>query len=102
MKLAVVGGGSTYSPELVDGMARLRDVLPLEELVLVDPDEDRLGLVGPFAKRIMAAYDHPAKVSWTSDLDTGIDSASAVVLQLRVGGQAARHRDESWPMDCGC
>ena len=102
MKLAVVGGGSTYTPELVDGMARLRDVLPLEELVLVDPDAHRLGLVGPFAQRIMAAHDHPAKVSWTSDLDAGIDSANAVVLQLRVGGQAARHRDESWPLDCGC
>jgi len=102
MKLAVVGGGSTYTPELVDGMARLRDVLPLEELVLVDPDAHRLGLVGPFAQRIMTAYDHPAKISWTSDLDAGIDSADAVVLQLRVGGQAARHRDESWPMDCGC
>lgn len=102
MKLAVVGGGSTYTPELVDGMARLRDVLPLEELVLVDPDEHRLGLVGPFSQRIMAAYEHPAKISWTTDLDAGIDSANAVVLQLRVGGQAARHRDESWPMECGC
>ena len=102
MKLAVVGGGSTYTPELVDRMARLRDVLPLEELVLVDPDAHRLELVGRFSQRIMAAYDHPAKVSWTSDLDAGIDSANAVVLQLRVGGQAARHRDESWPLECGC
>jgi 6-phospho-beta-glucosidase len=102
MKLAVVGGGSTYTPELVDGMARLRDVLPLEELVLVDPDKHRLELVGPFSQRIMAAHDHPARISWTSDLDEGIDSADAVVLQLRVGGQAARHRDESWPMECGC
>jgi 6-phospho-beta-glucosidase len=102
MKLAVVGGGSTYTPELVDGMARLRDQLPLEELVLIDPDLHRLELVGGISQRIMAAYDHPAKISWTSDLDAGIDSAGAVVLQLRVGGQAARHRDESWPLECGC
>jgi 6-phospho-beta-glucosidase len=102
MKLAVVGGGSTYTPELVDGMARLRDQLPLEELVLVDPDAHRLELVGGFSQRIMAAYDHPAKVWWTSDLDAGIDAADAVVLQLRVGGQAARQRDETWPLDCGC
>ena len=102
MKLAVVGGGSTYTPELVDGMARLRDQLPLEELVLIDPDPHRLELVGGVSQRIMAAYDHPAKISWTSDLDAGIDSASAVVLQLRVGGQSARHRDESWPLECGC
>jgi 6-phospho-beta-glucosidase len=102
MKLAVVGGGSTYTPELVDGMARLRDALPLEELVLVDPDARRLELVGGVSRRIMARHGHPAKVSWTSDLDSGIDSAGAVVLQLRVGGQAARHRDETWPLDCGC
>ena len=102
MKLAVVGGGSTYTPELVDGMARLRDLLPLEELVLVDPDAHRLELVGGVSQRIMAAYDHPAKVTWTSDLDAGIDAANAIVLQLRVGGQAARHRDESWPLECGC
>jgi 6-phospho-beta-glucosidase len=102
MKLAVVGGGSTYTPELVDGMARLRDALPLEELVLVDPDARRLELVGGVSRRIMARHGHPAKVSWTSDLDAGLDSAGAVVLQLRVGGQAARHRDETWPLDCGC
>jgi 6-phospho-beta-glucosidase len=102
MKLAVVGGGSTYTPELVDGMARLRDALPLDELVLVDPDQHRLELVGGVSQRIMARHGHPATVSWTSDLDAGIDSAGAVVLQLRVGGQAARNRDESWPLDCGC
>ena len=49
MKLAVVGGGSTYTPELIDGFARLRDALPVEELVLVDPAADRLELVGGLA-----------------------------------------------------
>ena len=55
MKLAVVGGGSTYTPELIDGFARLRDTLPVEELVLVDPAGDRLELVGGLARRIFAA-----------------------------------------------
>jgi 6-phospho-beta-glucosidase len=45
MKLTVVGGGSTYTPELIDGFARLRDTLPVEELVLVDPAPERLELV---------------------------------------------------------
>src|ERR1039457_803246 len=98
MKLAVVGGGSTYTPELVDGMARLRDQLPLEELVLVDPDPHRLELVGGGSHRILAASAPPSKISWPSDLDAGIDSAGAVALKLRVGGQAPRHRDESWPL----
>jgi 6-phospho-beta-glucosidase len=102
MKLAVVGGGSTYTPELVDGIARLSTDIKISELVLVDPDSERLAVVGPFSARIMARYGHPAPVSWTSDLDAGVDGAGAVLLQLRVGGQATRQRDETWPLEFCC
>ncbi|MFI1433145.1 6-phospho-beta-glucosidase [Streptomyces lydicus] len=102
VKLAVVGGGSTYTPELIDGFARLRDVLPLEELVLIDPALDRLEMVGGLARRIFARQGHPGRISWTDDLDAGIDGADAVLLQLRIGGQAARNQDETWPLECGC
>ncbi|MGP9020791.1 6-phospho-beta-glucosidase [Streptomyces sp. BR1] len=102
MKLAVVGGGSTYTPELVDGFARLRDTLAISELVLVDPAADRLELVGGLARRIFARQDHPGKITTTSDLDAGVQGADAVLLQLRVGGQAAREQDETWPLECGC
>ena len=102
MKVAVIGGGSTYTPELIDGFARLADQVDITEIVLVDPDQGRLGVVGPFSARIMRAYGHPAAVRWTSDLDSGLDGAGAVLLQLRIGGQAARHRDETWPHKCGC
>ena len=102
MKLAVVGGGSTYTPELVDGIARLADDVKVTELILVDPDQARLDLVGPVSARIMRRYGHPARLRWTTDLNEGLDGASAVVLQLRVGGQAARQRDETWPLDYGC
>jgi 6-phospho-beta-glucosidase len=102
MKLVVVGGGSTYTPELVDGLARLSGSFPVEELVLVDPDEHRLDRVGGVSSRIMAAYGHGATVRGTTDLDDGLDGAGAVLLQLRIGGQAARHRDETWPLICGC
>ena len=102
MKIAVIGGGSTYTPELVDGMARLADQVDMSELVLVDPDEGRLSAVGPFSARIMKALGHPGQVRWTSSLDEGLDGAGAVLLQLRVGGQAARQRDETWPLQCGC
>jgi 6-phospho-beta-glucosidase len=100
MKLAVVGGGSTYTPELIDGIARLR--LPVTEIVLVDPDAHRLELVGGVSARIAAAYGHPAKVHGTADLDDALDGAGAIILQLRVGGQAARQRDETWPLEYGC
>ncbi|MFE1852886.1 6-phospho-beta-glucosidase [Streptomyces sp. NPDC059489] len=102
MKLTVVGGGSTYTPELVDGFARLRDTLPVEELVLVDPAAERLELVGGLARRIFAKQGHPGRVVTTSDLDQGVEGADAVLLQLRVGGQAAREQDETWPLECGC
>jgi 6-phospho-beta-glucosidase len=102
MKIAVVGGGSTYTPELVDGIARLSADIKVTELVLVDPDASRLSVVGPFATRIMAKYGHPATVSWTDDLDAAADGAGAVLLQLRVGGQATRNRDETWPLEYGC
>ncbi|MDQ0581072.1 6-phospho-beta-glucosidase [Streptomyces rishiriensis] len=102
MKLTVVGGGSTYTPELVDGFARLRDTLPVEELVLVDPAADRLDLVGGLARRIFARQDHPGRIVTTSDLDAAVEGADAVLLQLRVGGQAAREQDETWPLECGC
>ncbi len=102
MRLAVVGGGSTYTPELVDGLGRMRDVLPVEELVLVDPAAERLELVGGLARRIFARQGHTGRIVTTSDLDAGVEDADAVLLQLRVGGQAAREQDETWPLECGC
>ncbi|MFG2514499.1 6-phospho-beta-glucosidase [Streptomyces sp. NPDC048584] len=102
MKLTVVGGGSTYTPELIDGIARLRDTLPVTELVLTDPATDRLELIGALSRRILARQGHPGTITTTADLDAAVDGADAVLLQLRVGGQAARQQDETWPLDCGC
>jgi 6-phospho-beta-glucosidase len=101
MKLAVAGGGSTYTPELVEGVARLCGDIKVSELALVDPDDSRLAVVGPFSARILSAYGHPARVSCTTSLDEGLDGAGAVLLQLRVGGQLARHQDETWPLEYG-
>ncbi|MEV0583730.1 6-phospho-beta-glucosidase [Nonomuraea sp. NPDC050310] len=102
MKLAVVGGGSTYTPELIDGFARLRDDLPLTEIALIDPDAERLDLVAGVARRMLAKAGHPAKVVATADVAAGVKDAQAVLFQLRVGGQAARNVDETLPLQCGC
>lgn len=102
MRVTVVGGGSTYTPELVDGIARLRDSLAVEELVLVDPAAERMELVAGVSRRILARQGHPARVVATSDLEAGVADAEVVLIQLRVGGQAARIGDETWPLDCGC
>src|SRR5687768_5543371 len=102
MKIAAVGGGSTYTPELADGIARLPATAGVEELCLIDPAADRLGVVGRFAARLFARHGHGGRVSWTSDLDRGLDGADVVLIQLRVGGQAARICDETFPLACGC
>ncbi len=80
----------------------MRDVLPVEELVLVDPDRDRLELVGAFGRRILDRMGHPATLTTTTELAPALDGVDAVLLQLRVGGQAARNQDETWPLECGC
>lgn len=102
MKLAIVGGGSTYTPELVDGLTRLRADLPVTDLALIDPSAERLDAVGGMARRMLARQDHPARVLATSNLDEGIEGADAVLLQLRVGGQAARDVDETLPLRFCC
>ncbi|MGP3959432.1 6-phospho-beta-glucosidase [Nonomuraea sp. 3N208] len=102
MKLAVVGGGSTYTPELVDGFARLRDELPVSEIALIDPDPARLDLVAGVSRRMLAHAGHPARVLATSSVAEGVAGAQVVLFQLRVGGQAARDLDETVPLRCGC
>ncbi len=102
MKVTVVGGGSTYTPELVDGIARLRNQFGVDELVLTDPAEERLALVAGVSQRIFAKYGYPGHVTFTTDLDRAVADAAIVLLQLRVGGQAARAVDESLPLRCGC
>jgi 6-phospho-beta-glucosidase len=102
MKLVVVGGGSTYTPELVDGFARLRDTLPLTELALIDPAADRVELIGGLARRIFAKQGHPGTVTTHTELESGVEGADAVLIQLRVGGQAIRNVDETFPLEFCC
>jgi 6-phospho-beta-glucosidase len=102
MKIAVVGGGSTYTPELVDGIGRLHDTLPVDELVLVDPAAERLELVAGLGQRILSRLGHPGRLTTATSLEPALEGVDAVLLQLRVGGQAARNEDETWPLECGC
>jgi 6-phospho-beta-glucosidase len=102
VKLAVVGGGSTYTPEVVDGLARLRRLLPVEEVALCDPAVERLEVVAGLARRMLARAGHPAHVTTTTVLEEAAEGAAAVLVQIRVGGQAARMVDESVPLACGC
>jgi 6-phospho-beta-glucosidase len=98
MKVAVVGGGSTYTPELVSGLTRL----DVDEFVLVDVDAERRAVVGGMAERMLARQGFGGRLSVTGDLDSAVEGADYVLVQIRVGGQEARLRDETAPLACGC
>ncbi len=102
VKIAVVGAGSTYTPELVEGLVAHADRLPVEELVLFDVDPDRLQVVGGLARRILTHQGWPGRLQPTTDRDRALEGADYVVLQLRVGGQQARRLDETVPGEFGC
>ena len=97
LKLAVVGGGSTYTPELVDGFARRADRVRIDEIALLDIDPERLAIVGGLAERMLARQGWGGRVLQTTDRDAAIDGADFVLIQLRVGGQRARLGDETLP-----
>jgi 6-phospho-beta-glucosidase len=94
MKVAVIGGGSTYTPELVNGFLERIDKFPLKELWLMDIDPDRLEIVGGFARRMVAARGDPFEVVLSTNQRESVSGASYVTTQLRVGQMEARRRDE--------
>ncbi|HXY79763.1 MAG TPA: 6-phospho-beta-glucosidase [Gaiellaceae bacterium] len=98
MKIAVVGGGSTYTPELVSGLTRL----DVAELVLQDVDAGRREVVGGMAARMLERQGYAGRLEVTDDLDRAVSGADFVLVQIRVGGQEARLDDETAPLACGC
>jgi 6-phospho-beta-glucosidase len=94
MKITVIGGGSTYTPELVSGFLARVDRLPLDELWLMDIDRQRLEVVGGFARRMVEAQGTPFKVVLSLNQREAIAGAAYVITQLRVGMMPARRGDE--------
>jgi 6-phospho-beta-glucosidase len=101
LKITVIGGGSTYTPELVEGFARRAAVLPITELVLHDTSPDRLRIVGGLAQRILTRHGFPGRLTTSTNVGEAVDGAAAVLIQLRVGGQQARLVDETLPNKFG-
>jgi 6-phospho-beta-glucosidase len=98
VKITVIGGGSTYTPELVSGLSRL----DVSQFVLHDIDAERRSVVGGLAVRMLERQGYRGSVDVTDDLDAAVADADFVLLQIRVGGQEARLRDETFPLPCGC
>ncbi len=94
MKISVIGGGSTYTPELINGFLAMVDSLSLKELWLMDIDKARLDIVGGFAQRMVKAKGQPFKVVLSLNQREAIAGAAYVITQLRVGQMPARRGDE--------
>ena len=101
VKIAVIGGGSTYTPELIEGLLQRAERLPVDELVLHDVSAERLEVVGGLAGRMLRRMDWDGRLELTSDTEAAVDGASFVLIQLRVGGQQARLVDETLPLRFG-
>jgi len=94
LKVTVIGGGSTYTPELLQGFLERQDEFPLDELWLMDVDENRLAVVGGFIHRIASAHHARFKIFLTTDRRAALKDTSYVITQIRVGQMAARRGDE--------
>lgn len=103
LKIAVIGGGSSYTPELVDGFIRRAAELPVREIMLADIALGRrkLEIVSDLARRMAARAGLNIKITHSLDRREALYGADFVVTQFRVGGLAARARDERFPLEYG-
>ncbi|MFD0589994.1 6-phospho-beta-glucosidase [Paenibacillus sp. GCM10027627] len=103
LKIAVIGGGSSYTPEIVEGFIKRYNEMPIRELWLVDIEEGRhkLEIVGALAQRMVEQSGLPIEVHLTLDRREAIKGADFVTTQMRVGLLEARKRDEHIPISHG-
>ena len=101
LKICVIGGGSTYTPELVEGFIAAATGLPVTQLTLMDIDLRRLEIVGGLAARMIGAADGSFELRLSTDRREALADADYVLTQIRVGGMAARIRDEQIPLKYG-
>ncbi len=98
LKIAIIGSGSTYTPELIEGLIKRKDALPLGELVLMDIDRRKLDIVGGLCQRMILAAGISCKITLTEELDEALINADFVLCQIRVGKLPARVLDEKIPL----
>lgn len=104
LKVAVIGGGSSYTPELIEGFIQRYHELPVKEIALVDIEagREKLEIVGALAKRMVEKAGVPIQIHWTLDRREAIRGADFVTTQMRIGLLEARARDERIPLRHGC
>jgi len=98
LKITIIGAGSTYTPELMEGIINRKDVMPVKELVLMDIDSRKLNIVGSLIKRMIEHAGLKCKTVLTEDYNTALENADFVFVQIRVGKLPARVLDEKIPL----
>ena len=103
LKLVIIGGGSSYTPEIIEGIIRRHDSFPVSDIILVDIEEgkEKLEIIGSLAKRMIDKSKKAIRISWTLDRKQALQNADFVSTQIRVGGLAARAKDERIPLSHG-
>ena len=95
MKITVIGAGSTYTPELINGFVERKDELPAREICLMDIDMEKLDIVGKLSMRMLDANGMKTETVMTGDLEEALRDADFVIAQIRVGKLDARVKDEN-------
>ena len=103
IKICTIGGGSSYTPELIDGFIKRYDKLPVSEIWLVDCEEgkEKLEIVGNLARRMVLNAGLDIKINLTLDRKEALTNADFVTTQIRVGGLSARIKDEGISQEFG-
>lgn len=103
LKVAVIGGGSSYTPELIDGVIARIGELPISEICLMDIQggQEKLYIVADLARRMVARAGLDIEITTTLDRKIALNGADFIITQFRVGGLAARARDERFPLQYG-
>ncbi len=98
LKLTVIGAGSTYTPEIIEGVLARQETLPIKTICFMDIDEKKMEITGGLTKRMLAAAGYTGSFCTTTSMEQAVDGADYVIAQIRVGGLAARIRDEKIPL----
>ena len=101
LEICVIGGGSTYTPELIEGFIETGNELPVATIALMDIDENRLRVVGELAGRMLRATESDIELRLTTQRKEALEGADYVITQIRVGGLACRIQDEKMPLQFG-
>jgi len=101
MKICIVGAGSSYTPELIEGLSGMRTELPVTELAFYDIDESRMDIVYGFCLRYAKHLGIDIKITKYSNRRKALEGSCFVNTQIRVGGNAARVLDERIPLSFG-